>query len=140
MADFCRSRPTPCAGQIPCKQLVKSNANGWSVAMQTGGQVECNSPRVSVQDLYCFCFCFCNAIVQTTRKPITEGRTQVLLWGWRGRTPRQPRWAMDGPSRRAHGSEPERGNLSGAKAVRWGEDFLVPFWSFKKGLDVKSKP
>jgi hypothetical protein len=29
---------------MPCKQLVKSNANGWSVAVRTGGQVECNSP------------------------------------------------------------------------------------------------
>ena len=54
--------------------------------------------------------------------------------------PGEPRWAMDGPWRRAHGAEPERGNLSAAKAVRWGEDFLVPFWSFKKGLAVRAKP
>ena len=54
--------------------------------------------------------------------------------------PGEPRWAMDGPWRRAHGAEPERGNLSVAKAVRWGEDFLVPFWSFKKGLAVRAKP
>ena len=54
--------------------------------------------------------------------------------------PGEPRWAMDGPWRRAHGAEPERGNLSEAKAVRWGEDFLVPFWSFKKGLAVRAKP
>ena len=46
---------------------------------------------------------------------------------------------MDGPWRRAHGAEPERGNLGVAKAVRWGEDFLVPFWSFKKGLAVRAK-
>ena len=44
--------------------------------------------------------------------------------------PGEPRWAMDGPWRRAHGAEPERGNLSAAKAVRWGEDLLVPFGSF----------
>ena len=54
--------------------------------------------------------------------------------------PGEPCWAMDGPSRRAHGAGPERGNLSEAKAVRWGEDFLVPFWSFKKGLAVRAKP
>ena len=39
--------------------------------------------------------------------------------------PGEPRWAMDGPWRRAHGAEPERGNLSAAKAVRWGESVLV---------------
>ena len=54
--------------------------------------------------------------------------------------PGEPCWAMDGPSRRAHGAGPERGNLSEAKAVRWGEDFLVPFWSLKKGLAVRAKP
>ncbi len=54
--------------------------------------------------------------------------------------PGEPCWARDGPSRRAHGAGPERGNLSEAKAVRWGEDFLVPFWSFKKGLAVRAKP
>ena len=54
--------------------------------------------------------------------------------------PGEPRWAKDGPWRRAHGAGPERGNLSAAKAVRWGEDFLVPFWSLKKGLAVRAKP
>ena len=39
--------------------------------------------------------------------------------------PGEPRWAMDGPSRRAHGAEPERGYLSAAKAVRWGESAWV---------------
>ena len=34
--------------------------------------------------------------------------------------PEEPCWARDGPSRRAHGAGPERGNLSEAKAVRWG--------------------
>ena len=60
-----------------------------------------------VCDGFCFCFCWSHTNVQTTRMPITEGRTQVLLWGWRGRTPRQPRWAMDGPSRRAPITVPE---------------------------------
>ena len=60
-----------------------------------------------VWDGFCFCFCWSHTYVQTTRMPITEGRTQVLLWGWRGRTPRQPRWAMDGPSRRAPMTVPE---------------------------------
>ena len=54
--------------------------------------------------------------------------------------PGEPRWAMDGPWRRAHGAEPERGNLSAAKAVRWGEDLLVHFGSFQKGLAVRAKP
>jgi MFS family permease len=39
--------------------------------------------------------------------------------------PGEPRWAMDGPWRRAHGAGPERGNLSAAKAVRHG---ARPFW------------
>ena len=39
--------------------------------------------------------------------------------------PGEPRWAMDGPWRRAHGAGLERGNLSEAKAVRWGESALV---------------
>ena len=41
--------------------------------------------------------------------------------------PGEPRWAMDGPWRRAHGAEPERGNLSAAKAGRQGQAFLVTF-------------
>jgi len=32
------------AGQVSRKRLVTSNANDWSIAMQTGGQEECNSP------------------------------------------------------------------------------------------------
>ena len=39
--------------------------------------------------------------------------------------PGEPRWAMDGPWRRAHGTGPERVNLSAAKAVRWGASALV---------------
>ena len=41
--------------------------------------------------------------------------------------PGEPCWAMDGPSRRAHGAGPERGNLSAAKAVRRGKAFLLTF-------------
>jgi hypothetical protein len=44
LADFCQSGATQSAGQIRCKRLVKSNANEWANAMQTGGQVECNYP------------------------------------------------------------------------------------------------
>ncbi|MNE03817.1 hypothetical protein D3C80_963300 [compost metagenome] len=43
MTAFGRSLPvvtTACAGQVECKRLVKSNANGWSPAMQTGGQFD----------------------------------------------------------------------------------------------------
>lgn len=43
----CRSRRLHCTGQIRCKQLVKSNANDWSAAVQTSGQVECNCPTAS---------------------------------------------------------------------------------------------
>lgn len=48
MAALGRLQPVEgmqCAGQASCKGLVTSNANDWSVAMQTGGQVECNSPH-----------------------------------------------------------------------------------------------
>ena len=50
-ADFYRSRRTHRAGQIQCKKLCKPNANDWSVAMQTGGQVKCSfqdEPRMSI--------------------------------------------------------------------------------------------
>jgi hypothetical protein len=54
--DFCRWQATAMvrllpgedpqrAGQVRCKRLVRSNANDWSVLMQTGSQVECNSPK-----------------------------------------------------------------------------------------------
>lgn len=33
-------------GLIKCKRLVKCNANEWSVPMQSGGQVECDSADV----------------------------------------------------------------------------------------------
>jgi hypothetical protein len=41
--------------------------------------------------------------------------------------PGEPRWAMDGPWRRAHGAGPERGNLSAAKAVRQGQGLFGSF-------------
>ena len=68
----------------------------------------CTCP-ISIFFFFFFFFFFCcsHALVQTTRMPLTEGRAQVLLWGWCGRTPRQPRWAMDGPSRRAPITVPE---------------------------------
>jgi len=31
---------TACAGQVECKRLVSTDANGWSVAMQMSGQVK----------------------------------------------------------------------------------------------------
>ena len=55
--------------------------------------------------------------------------------------PRQPCWAMDGPSRRACAAEPERGNLSEAMAERWGKAFLVPFGAVcQKGPAVRAEP
>ena len=45
----CRSRRLHCAGQIQCKQLVRSNANDRSAAMQTGGQVEGYFPCTSTR-------------------------------------------------------------------------------------------
>ena len=47
MSAFGRLLPVinlSCAGQVECKRLVSTNAIHWSVAMQKGGQVECNSP------------------------------------------------------------------------------------------------
>ena len=41
--------------------------------------------------------------------------------------PGEPRWAMDGPWRRAHGAGPEGGNLSAAKAVRQGQGLFGSF-------------
>ena len=43
--------------------------------------------------------------------------------------PGEPRWAKDGPSRRAHGAGPERGNLSAAKALH----HRVPIHSMRRG-------
>ena len=60
-------------------------------------------------------------------KPLREAERRfcvVVLPAW---MPGEPCWAMDGPSRRGHGAGPERGNLSAAKAVRWGKAFLVLF-------------
>ena len=72
--------------------------------------------------------------------PSREAEWRFCAVGRPAWMPGEPCWAMDGPSRRAHGAGPERGNLSAAKAVRWGEDLLVPFGSFQKGLAVRAKP
>ena len=71
----------------------------------------------------------------------SAGRVKVLCSGPPGRKPGESCWAMDGPSRRAHGAEPERGNLSAAKAERWGKAFLVPFGAVcQKGPAVRAEP
>ena len=86
MADVCQSRPTPWAGKIPCQQLIKSNANGWSVAMRTGGQVECNSP-----------------IIQARRRASNQGIRYGLRAPWQAgkrivsQQPEQPVWQPDFP-------------------------------------------
>lgn len=41
-AFFGRGDSSSIAGQVECKWVVSGNANKWSTAMQTGGQVECN--------------------------------------------------------------------------------------------------
>ncbi|CAM5495471.1 hypothetical protein PFRA20S_00801 [Pseudomonas fragi] len=61
-------------------------------------------------------FAFAFAFVVTTRLcrrrecPSQKAERRCCYGGGRGRTPRQPRWAMDGPSRRAPITVPERGN------------------------------
>ena len=65
---------------------------------------------------------------------------EVLWSGSTGMDAGRVAMGQDGPWRRAHGTGPERVNLSAAKAVRWGEDLLVPFGSFQKGLAVRAKP
>ena len=86
LADFCRSRCTRFTGQILCKRLVKSNAIGWSVAIQTGGRVECNSPirslgtawvnsikRLFRAEYICFHISvYCCERSETPSKPATE--------------------------------------------------------------------
>ena len=54
-------------------------------------------------------------------KPLREAERRfcaVVLPAW---TPGEPCWAMDGPSRRGHGSGPER------RPYAVGNAFLVPF-------------
>ena len=71
---------------------------------------------------------------------LPEGREEVL---WSGPTGMDAGRAVMGhgwPVTAGHGTGPERGNLSAAKAVRRGEDLLVPFGSFQKGLAVRAKP
>ena len=83
----------------------------------------------------------CHPILKTTRAPLTGGRTQVLLWGWRGRTPRQPRWAMDGPSRRAPITVPQRGHRGslGDPGRMVGQGLFGSFWVLPKGTRCKSE-
>ncbi|HBP48236.1 MAG TPA: hypothetical protein DD669_10415 [Pseudomonas sp.] len=57
--------------------------------------------------------------------PSREGEWRFCGVGRPAWMPGEPRWAMDGPWRRAHGTGPERVNLSAAKAVRWGASALV---------------
>jgi len=59
--------------------------------------------------------------------PLREAEWRFCAVGVPAWMPGEPRWAMDGPWRRAHGAGPERGNLSAAKAVRVGEAFLGTF-------------
>ena len=59
--------------------------------------------------------------------PHREAERRFCAVGRPAWMPGEPRWAMDGPWRRAHGAGPERGNLSAAKAVRQGQAFLVTF-------------
>ena len=55
--------------------------------------------------------------------------------------PGEPRWAMDGPWRRAHGAGPEGGNLSAAKAVRQGQGLFGSFCGcLTKGTRRKGHP
>ena len=59
--------------------------------------------------------------------PLREAEWRFRAVGLPAWMPGEPRWAMDGPWRRAHGAGPERGNLSAAKAVRRGKAFLGTF-------------
>ena len=65
----------------------------------------------------------------------------MLLWGWRGRTPRQPRWAMDGPSRRAPITVPQRGHRGslGDPGRMVGQGLFGSFWVLPKGTRCKSE-
>ncbi|AOA08615.1 hypothetical protein BFC21_23640 [Pseudomonas sp. TMW 2.1634] len=72
--------------------------------------------------------CFLILIYQ----PHREAERRFCAVGLPAWMPGEPRWAMDGPWRRAHGAGPERGNLSAAKAVRQGQAFLVTFSAFGK--------
>ena len=59
--------------------------------------------------------------------PHREAERRFCAVGLPAWMPGEPRWAMDGPWRRAHGAKPARGNLSAAKAGRQGQAFLVTF-------------
>ena len=57
--------------------------------------------------------------------PLREAECRFRGVGRPAWMPGEPCWAKDGPSRRAHGAGPERGNLSEARAVRGGGGVLV---------------
>ena len=59
--------------------------------------------------------------------PHREAERRFCAVGRPAWMPGEPRWAMDGPWRRAHGAKPARGNLSAAKAVRQGQGLFGSF-------------
>ncbi|PAA43560.1 hypothetical protein CJU79_04410 [Pseudomonas fragi] len=71
--------------------------------------------------------------------PLREAERRLWGVGRPAWMPGEPRWAMDGPWRRAHGAEPERGNLSAAKAVRRGKPFWLLFRRLEKVTRCKSE-
>ena len=73
-------------------------------------------------------------------KPLREAERRFCAVVLPARMPGEPCWAMDGPSRRGHGAGPERGNLSAAKAVRWGQGLFGSFCGYlTKGTRCKSE-
>ena len=73
-------------------------------------------------------------------KPLREAERRFCAVVLPARMPGEPCWAMDGPSRRGHGAGPERGNLSAAKAVRWGQGLFGSFCGcLTKGTRCKSE-
>ncbi|OZY65560.1 hypothetical protein CJU74_11625 [Pseudomonas fragi] len=71
--------------------------------------------------------------------PLREAERRFCGVGRPAWMPGEPRWAMDGPWRRAHGAGPERGNLSAAKAVRRGKPFWLLFRRLEKVTRCKSE-
>ena len=71
--------------------------------------------------------------------PLREAERRFCGVGRPAWMPGEPRWAKDGPWRRAHGAGPERGNLSAAKAVRRGKPFWLLFRRLEKVTRCKSE-
>ena len=67
--------------------------------------------------------CFLILIYQ----PHREAERRFCAVGLPAWMPGEPCWAMDGPSRRAHGAYLREGHLSAAMAVRRGKAFLLIF-------------